>query len=104
MGAGQAADGRRPWAAGRGRVAARPDRTGAGGTGNSGLQSGAKRPIIRIMATPSSPPANPRPQAASVRLPTRPATVARVSGSAPLPVLRRAHEPRQLELDLRRSV
>jgi hypothetical protein len=57
------------------------------------------------MATPSSSsPATASSQSASVRLPTRPATVTRVSGSASTPVLRRAHEPRQLELDLRRSV
>lgn len=56
------------------------------------------------MAAAPSPPATPRPQAANLRLPTRPATVTRVTGAASMQVLRRAHEPRQLELDLRRSV
>lgn len=55
------------------------------------------------MASPSSPPATPHPQAASVRLPTRTVTVTRIAGAALVSVLRRTHEPRQLELDLRRS-
>jgi hypothetical protein len=56
------------------------------------------------MPASSTPPATPRTLPATAKLPTRSATVTRSQAQATMPVLRRAHTPQQLELDLRRSV